>query len=81
MSKEVEFGVRPKPGKEAALSRNEWVRQGGLDQVAATKLTLRLPAGLHTAFKSRCVLEGVSIQDKVRVLIEREMAREGQGAG
>ena len=38
---------------------------------------------MHTAFKGRCVLEGVTIQDKVRTLIEHELAadraRRGRG--
>ena len=43
------------------------------------RLTLNLPAGLHTTFKGRCVLEGVTIQDKVRMLIERELTAEQPG--
>jgi hypothetical protein len=43
------------------------------------RLTLNLPPDLHTAFKARCVFEGITIQDKVRRLIERELA-EGQRA-
>ncbi len=43
------------------------------------RLTLNLPPDLHTAFKARCVIEGITIQDKVRRLIERELAQ-GQRA-
>lgn len=43
------------------------------------RLTLNLPPDLHTTFKARCVFEGITIQDKVRRLIERELA-EGQRA-
>jgi hypothetical protein len=73
--KKVEFNVRPRASKEELPADPEqWVRagedgSGGIEK----RLTLNLPAGLHTAFKSRCVLEGVTIQDKVRELIEREM--------
>ena len=39
---------------------------------------------MHTAFKGRCVLEGVTIQDKVQSLIEDYLAADpiapGQGA-
>ena len=38
---------------------------------------------MHTAFKGRCVLEGVTIQDKVQELIEEYLAvnpkRRGRG--
>jgi ParG len=74
--KKVDFSVRPKAFTEALpATPEEWVQEGKGDPVGPQKrLTLNLPAGLHTAFKSRCVVEGVSIQDKVRVLIERELA-------
>jgi hypothetical protein len=56
---------------------DQWVRAGKEpDSGPQKRLTLNLPAGVHTAFKGRCVLEGVTIQDKVRVLIERELASE-----
>ena len=62
-------------------SQEQWVREGkGPGEDPQKRLTLNLPAGLHTAFKGRCVLEGVTIQDKVRLLIERELAAE-QPAG
>ena len=45
------------------------------------RLTLNLPAAMHTAFKGRCVLEGVTIQDKVRTLIEDYLAADPAAAG
>ena len=83
--KKVDFSVRPRAAKESLPPDPEqWVR-GGEGAAAAPpkppadlgpqkRLTLNLPAGLHTAFKGRCVVEGVTIQDKVRMLIERELA-------
>lgn len=89
--KKVDFSVRPRAAKESLPPDPEqWVRGGEGAEAAATKpkeetgpqkrLTLNLPAGMHTAFKGRCVVEGVTIQDKVRMLIEREMAPAGEGA-
>ena len=53
------------------------------DKGQQKRLTLNLPAALHTAFKGRCVLEGVTIQDKVRNLIDDYLAADpiapGQG--
>ena len=44
------------------------------------RLTLNLPAAMHTAFKGRCVLEGVTIQDKVQTLIEHYLAADPAAA-
>jgi ParG len=82
--KQVDFSVRPRKGKETLpVDPEKWVRDGQGGETAKSpstgrekRLTLNLPAGLHTAFKGRCVLEGVTIQDKVRVLIERELTSE-----
>jgi hypothetical protein len=90
--KKVDFSVRPQAVKDALPpDPDQWVRGGKGDDSPAPqdagpqkRLTLNLPAALHTAFKGRCVIEGVSIQDKVRLLIERELTAEkpseGQGA-
>ena len=80
--KKVDFSVRPRAGKEELPPNpDQWVKgdkepEKKPDKGPHKRLTLNLPAGLHTAFKGRCVLEGVTIQDKVRLLIEREMAPE-----
>jgi hypothetical protein len=74
--KQIDFSVRPRADKEELpASAEAWVRSGEtLEEELQKRLTLNLPAGLHTAFKGRCVQEGVTIQDKVRSLIERELA-------
>jgi hypothetical protein len=73
--KKVDFSVRPRPATEALpATPDEWVRdEKGADEGPQKRLTLNLPAALHTAFKGRCVVEDVTIQDKVRELIEREL--------
>jgi hypothetical protein len=74
--KQLDFTVRPRAAKEALPpDADSWVKgEKGTPEGPQKRLTLNLPAVLHTAFKGRCVLEGVTIQDKVRVLIERELA-------
>ncbi len=84
--KKVDFMVRPKANKEQlSVTADQWVREGKsaettppepakIDKDNEKRLTLNLPTALHTAFKARCVVEGVTIQDKVRLLIERELA-------
>ena len=81
--KKVDFSVRPRAAKEQLPPTPEqWVKEGQGADVRPEKdekekrLTLNLPADLHTAFKGRCVFEGITIQDKVRLLIERELAAE-----
>ncbi len=74
--KKVDFSVRPRAAKEELPAHpDQWVRGGTepREEGPQKRLTLNLPAPLHTAFKGRCVVEGVTIQDKVRTLIEREL--------
>jgi hypothetical protein len=82
--KKVDFSVRPRAAKEPLPPTPEqWVKEGqGADGRPENekRLTLNLPADLHTAFKGRCVFEGITIQDKVRLLIERELAANRQAA-
>jgi len=88
--KKVDFSVRPRPARESLPpDPDAWVRQGQAaearphkDRPAPQKrLTLNLPAPMHTAFKGRCVLEGVTIQDKVQTLIEHYLAADPAAAG
>jgi hypothetical protein len=90
--KKVDFSVRPRVAREHLPPDGEqWVRgnperdsgpkKPPADSGPQKRLTLNLPAGLHTAFKGRCVVEGMSIQDKVRILIERELAAGAAQAG
>jgi hypothetical protein len=80
--KQIDFSVRPRAGKkDLPATADEWVRDGKepekpnkQEEGPQKRLTLNLPAELHTAFKGRCVLERETIQDKVRELIERELA-------
>ena len=73
--KAVEFSSRPKPKKEAAIpTPHAWVDKAGEGAKAAVKLTLRVPGPLHIAFKTRCVQEDITIQDKVLAMIEAYVA-------
>jgi hypothetical protein len=80
--KQLDFTVRPRAAKEELPpDADAWVRGEPEAPVGPQKrLTLNLPVKLHTAFKGRCVLEDITIQDKVRLLIERELAGAGEGA-
>lgn len=86
--KQIDFSVRPRAVKELPATADAWVKEGqGAEPPAKAeegpqkRLTLNLPAPLHTAFKSRCVHEGITIQDKVRILIEADLAAQRPTAG
>jgi hypothetical protein len=77
--KKVDFSVRPRAIQESLpADADQWVQGGGgassppqkPHPLKQKRLTLNLPASQHTAFKGRCVLEGVTIQDKVQTLID-----------
>jgi hypothetical protein len=78
--KQLDFTVRPRAAKEQMpADADRWVRAGkGPEEGPHKRLTLNLPAELHAAFKSRCALEGITIQDRVQQLVERDLARAGQ---
>lgn len=82
MTKKVDFSVRPK-ARPTPLPANsdEWVSRGSGEKVAMTKLSLYIPTSLHRAFKTRCVQEGVTMRDKVRTMIEAQVAETGSAAG
>jgi hypothetical protein len=75
--KKVDFSVRPRAAKqELPADADSWVRgEQGAAEGPQKRLTLNLPAALHTTFKTRCVLEGITIQDKVQLLIEADLAK------
>lgn len=75
--KKIDFTVRPRAATDdLPADADSWVR--GDKPAGATvplkRLTLNLPAELHKTFKGQCVREGITIQDKVHRLIERELA-------
>jgi hypothetical protein len=85
--KKVDFSVRPRPAKDQLPpSPEQWVREGkGAEPQPELgphkRLTLNIPTALHTAFKSQCVIQEVTIQERVRLLIERDLASSQPQAG
>lgn len=62
-------------GKELSEIQKKEQKLAGIDiaeqkEPEITLLTVRIPKTQHLAFKSRCVLEGRSMQDLIRVLID-----------
>ena len=87
--KKIDFSVRPRANnKDLPTTADEWVQDGNeqakpvkREEGPQKRLTLNLPAQLHTAFKGRCVRKGITIQDKVQELIERDSAEEPSAGG
>jgi hypothetical protein len=88
--KKVDFSVRPRTAKEnLPPDADQWVRGGQGAEAAPAKaevetepqkrLTLNLPADLHKAFKMRCTAIDVTIQERVRKLIEGDLAAGAEG--
>lgn len=86
--KQIDFSVRPRGNKQALpATADEWVQDGTElakpskhEEGPQKRLTLNVPTETHTAFKSKCVLRGVTIQDRVCALIERDLAADQEPA-
>jgi hypothetical protein len=73
MTKRVAFGAKPQP-TPAARSADEWVQNRPTEQAASEpmkRLTIDVPASLHTRIKVGCTLRGRKIADEVRELLDR----------
>lgn len=77
MSKKVAFGAKPQPASSAARSADEWVQNRPAEQAAAVtgepmkRLTIDVPASLHTRIKVSCTLRGRKIADELRELLDK----------
>jgi hypothetical protein len=66
--KKVTFGVKPTPQAPAAANADQWVENRNTE--TTKRLTLDIPASLHTRIKSTCALRGVKMADALRELLE-----------
>jgi len=75
MSKKVAFGAKPDPVSPAARSADEWVQNRPAEPAAAgepmKRLTIDVPASLHTRIKVGCTLRGRKIADELRELLDK----------
>ena len=75
MSKKVTFGAKPDPVSSVARSADEWVQNRPAEQVVASepmkRLTIDVPASLHTRIKVGCTLRGRKIADELRELLDK----------
>lgn len=75
MSKKVAFGAKPDPVSPVARSVDEWVQNHPAEQAVAgepmKRLTIDVPASLHTRIKVGCTLRGRKIADELRELLDK----------
>jgi ParG len=67
-AKKVTIGMKPNPQVPAAASADQWVESRNPDVMK--RLTLDIPASLHTRIKSTCALRGVKMADAIRELLD-----------
>jgi hypothetical protein len=70
MSKKVSFGTKPQPKAMPTPSADQWVEN--LSPEAMKRLTIDLPASLHTRVKVACAQRGVKMADEIRRLLEEK---------
>ena len=68
MSKKVTFGTKPASRSAQPLNADQWVENRNTE--AMKRLTLDLPASLHTRIKATCAIRGVKMADEIRQLLE-----------
>jgi len=75
VSKRVTFGSKPNPALSVARSADEWVQNRPAEPVAngepMKRLTIDVPASLHTRIKVGCTLRGRKIADELRELLDK----------
>lgn len=69
MAKSVNFGSKP-AATAAPPTAEQWVEQRIVE--GTKRLTLDLPASLHTRIKTQCSARGRKMVDEIRAILERE---------
>ncbi len=68
-AKKVSFGTKPSLTPVNQPDADKWVENRAVEEIK--RLTLDLPAGLHTRIKINCALKGVKMADEIRRLLEQ----------
>jgi hypothetical protein len=69
MTKKVTFGPKP---VAASVTADQWVekRAQGDSKGRLKRLTIDIPASLHSRFKTRCAMRGTRMADEIRSFLE-----------
>lgn len=68
MSKKVAFSTKPGPEKPS-VNADQWVQHRSAE--GTKRMTLIIPASLHTRVKLSCFMRGTTISDEIRNLLEQ----------
>jgi len=69
VTKKVAIAAKP-ASQEPAPNPDHWVESREVHGMK--RLTIDVPAGLHTRIKSQCAVRGTKMADAIRALLERE---------
>ena len=67
-AKKVSFGTTPTPRTTPAPSAEDWVEHRNTETMK--RLTIDIPASLHSRVKVACAQRGVKMADEIRELLE-----------
>jgi ParG len=73
MPKTVSFGTTPTPKPTVAATPEDWVDKRHTE--AMKRLTIDIPASLHSRVKVACAQRGVKMADEIRELLEAHFAK------
>ena len=72
MSKKVSFGTKPAPKSAPETTADNWVENRATE--ATKRLTIDIPASLHSRIKAACALQGVKMNEEIRKLLEQHFS-------
>ena len=74
MAKKVTFGTQPASKPAPDVDADKWVDNRSTE--GTKRLTIDLPASLHTRIKATCALRGVKMADEIRKLLEEHFSQQ-----
>lgn len=74
MSKKITFGPKPTPKAVGLASADQWVESRSNEEMK--RLTIDVPASLHTRIKATCALRGIKMADEIRQLLEAHFSEQ-----
>lgn len=75
-AKKVSFGITPAPKAPTPATPEQWIENRAAEPVKLKRLTLDIPADLHTRIKASCAKRGVAMVDEIRSLLEAHFPAE-----
>jgi macrodomain Ter protein organizer (MatP/YcbG family) len=73
MNKKVTIGSKP-TAKDQAANVDDWVEHRNTESTETKRLTIDIPASLHSRIKVDCARRGVKMAEEIRQLLDRHFA-------